>query len=162
MTYKKRTAIKEPNLKVEKKLTTAELIYIGQFTTRVATTISALENEKKTQLEILEKAENIYGKKTEELDAKIELITSDPVKYFRILDAQIVGAAVGTFGMLGVSEVHGKATAIDNGNLTKEKLDSILNRVNDIYSQGTSIGNMIYDGRRKDFEPLRFKNHFQY
>lgn len=146
MAYKKK--IKRAEAKEEAKLTTAELIEVGAFSQRLGMVLAGLENEKKQAAQVREDAEFVYTIKTADLDAKIALITENPVKYFRILDTQsgLLGgsAASKSKAAVGVSKPLTEANVTDNGNLTLEKLNKILAEVDSVYRQGRDIGNMIY------------------
>lgn len=138
---KAKTYEKDIPLIKEEKLTTAELIYIGQFTTRVATTISALEQEIVIERKKLEVATEVFTQKNQVLNDKIDLITSDPVKYFKIVDAQTIFSTAAS------------PTNTDNSNLTVDILRKMESRLGDIYSNSKGIGNMLYDEigvRRRD------------
>lgn len=147
--------------KEEKKLTSGELVQVGQFAVRVGQILAGLEAEKKLADLVLDTAEQAHKEQVTAVNTKIELITSDPVKYFKILDTQgdatysHLKIATSTEGSLENAKSTVTNSNVDNRNLTVEKLNGILNRVNDVYSQGRDIGDMIYRGidrpNRRDY-----------
>lgn len=154
MAYKKKNTPKvEPKGKTE--LTPQELIQVGNFATRVGNVLAGLEAEKTANLKTLDNATYVFNTKREALDEKINLVTSDPVKYFRILDTQL------GFGLLGADITNTKGSVgapanLDNFNLSADVMKQMISKLDGIYNNSSRISDMIYDETRYSKQDRRY------
>lgn len=158
MAYKKKNT---PKVEIEeKKLTPQELIQVGNFATRVGSVLATLDAEKVQTEKEFDDYTYKYNNQIVALNEKINLITSDPVKYFRILDTQ-AGS-----GLLGGATTNIKAGVgvpanLDNSSFIVDSLKKIVTSLDDIYKNGRGIGDMIYEEIRDRKYPRRgFDPHY--
>lgn len=150
MAITKKTAT--PKEAPRKKFTTKELIEVGKFSTRLGMVLYALDSEKEVSINKYRIAQELHNQEWQALNAKIDLIQSDPIKYFKILDTQGDSTFANCKTASPVTSAKDTATADTSAPLNSANLDSILSRVNDVYSQGQGIGDMIYRHNERPYE----------